>query len=251
MTTPQATPEEPKKKNYLLWGCLIVLVLFCLVFGCLATVVGLSFAGVDPLGLNLDEYISDYAPYYEEPYSDPTYEDNDPAPDDEAEDPSIDSVPDIGIDQLAPFYSEDFTFSFFYPEDWEVMEDEYTESASFYDPNSNSHFTAGRGWLCQGCSTSADIALKFMETIEFQSKPGSFVVLENYPYDVPTGEDAYYSVLEWDSLEGDYMWVYAIHIYNEDPVEDMDLSFIMWGDDYGTLEIQRELLDKVVASYSK
>ncbi len=48
MTTPKATPEEPKKKNYFLWGCLIILVLMCLVVGCLVTVVGLSFSGIDP-----------------------------------------------------------------------------------------------------------------------------------------------------------------------------------------------------------
>lgn len=251
MTTPQAAPAEPKKKNYLLWGCLIILVLMCLVVGCLVTVVGLSFSGVDPLGLKLDQYIEDFSPWldYEEPYYDPTYEDKDIAPDDEVEEPSIDSVPDSGFDQLAPFYSDNFTFSFFYPEDWEMMEDEYNEGVSFYDLSSNNHFTVGKGWLCQGCTTAADIAIKFMETIEFQAQPGSFVALENFPYDVPTGEDAYYSVMEWDNMEGDYMWVYAIHIYNEDPVEDMDISFIMWGDDPDTIEMQRELLDKVVASY--
>ena len=125
MATPQATPEEPKKKNYLLWGCLIILVLMCLVIGCLVTVAGLSIGGIDPLGLGLKYQIDKLKPwqdYFEEPYNDPTYKDKDIAPDDELEEPSIDSVPGCGFTQLVPFNSDNFTFSFFYPEGWDVEE---------------------------------------------------------------------------------------------------------------------------------
>ena len=79
MTTPQAAPAEPKKKNYFLWGCLIVFIMFCLVLTCLVSVVGLSFAGFDPLGLNLEDQIDKIRPwqdYYEEPGDDPYYEEN-------------------------------------------------------------------------------------------------------------------------------------------------------------------------------
>ena len=60
MTTEQTTPAQPKKKNCFLWGCLIVLVMICLVAGCLGTFVALPFfTGIDPLGLEnlIDEFI--------------------------------------------------------------------------------------------------------------------------------------------------------------------------------------------------
>ena len=274
MATPQATPEEPKKKNYLLWGCLIILVLMCLVIGCLVTVVGLSMGGIDPLGLDLDYQIDQLNPwqdYFEEPYNDPfyedkdiapdddveepdndpTYEDKDIAPDDNVEEPSTDSVPGCGFTQLVPFNSDNFTFSFFYPEGWDVEEDEHYENVNFYDPDSNSSLSVGRDWLCQGCSTAADAATRFKDNLKMESMSETFVVIEDSPYDVSSGEDAHIGAYEWVDTEGYYSWVYAVFIYVKDPVEDMSVYFIMWGDDTADIEICGELFKEVVASYKK
>ncbi len=253
MAAPQATPEEPKKKNYLLWGCLIILVLMCLVIGCLVTVAGLSIGGIDPLGLNLDHQIDMLKPwqdYFEEPYSDPTYEDKDITPDDELEESSLDSAPESGSSHLLPFQSDNFTINFYYPAEWDIDEQPSSEGVIFYDLDNSSYLSVGRDWLCQGCATAGDTSTHFMETIQFQAPPESFEVIQTRPYSVSTGEDAHYGVYQWKDFAGNDHWAFNVNIYVEDPTEDTNIYFIMWGDDPELFESYGELLAQVVASYS-
>ena len=72
MTTSHVTPGQSQNKNCFLWGCLIVLVLMCLVIGCLASIVGLAFAGIDLLGIDLEESIENFIPW-QDFLDDPSY----------------------------------------------------------------------------------------------------------------------------------------------------------------------------------
>jgi hypothetical protein len=258
MTNEPTAPNESKNRNILLWCCLAALVVFCLISFCLISIAGLSlFSSIDPLGLDLKHQFEDFSPWLEYQL-DPslgvdlpeTYDEDDTDESGDTSEEPMDSDPIEGITQLVQFQSENFTFSFFYPEGWDPEVEEY-ESAAFYDPDSYTYLSVGRDWLCQGCSTAYDVAVHFMETIEFQALPDSFVVLEDMPYTVSTGEDAHFSAYEWLDLDGNYMWAYDLSIYIADPVEDTTIYFVLWGDDYEYFEQYRDLFEKIINSYTR
>lgn len=260
MSAEQTNQEETKKPNCILWGCLAAIGLWCLISFCLISFAGFAiFANVDLFGLGTDDWFDEYLPFQDD-WDDPSLDLDSPEfydegdTDSEESEPleeSTDPGPISGITQLVPFHSDQFTFSFFYPEDWEVSEDENSESVVFVDPISYTALAVGRDWLCQGCTTAHDVAVSFKEDIEFEAQPDTLVVLEDMPYSISTGEDAHFSAYEWIDLDGNYNWVYDLVIYVEDPVEDTAIYFVLWLDDYQYFEEQGELFEKIIRSYSK
>jgi hypothetical protein len=258
MSPEETISEDTKKPNYILWGCLAAIGLFLVISCCLISVAGFAiFSNVDLFGLGTDGWFDDYLPFQdflEEPSLDldsPDYYDEEEI--DEGEDSGVSTEPGpiSGITQMTQFQSDQFSFVFFYPEGWDGSEDENNESVVFLDPDSNTFLGVGRDWLCQGCSTAKEVSDHFLVDIEFDAEPGSLVVLEDMPYSVSTGEDAHFGAYEWTNLEGDYQWIYDLVIYDEDPVEDTTIYFVLWGDDYEFYEEYRELFEKVIRSYSK
>ena len=259
MSADQTPSEETKKPNYILWGCLAAIGLWCLISCCLISFVGLAIStNVDLFGLGTDGWFDEYLPFQDD-WDDPSFELDSPGFYDESDtDPdeslsgeeSTDPGPISGITQLAQFQSDQFSFRFFYPEGWRIEEDENTESVIFLDPNSETYLAVGRDWLCQGCTTASDVALTVKEDLEFEAEPDTLVVLEDKPYSVATGEDAHYNAYEWTDLEGQYNWIYDLVIYVEDPVEDNAIYFVLWGQDFQYFEEYRELFEKVIRSYS-
>jgi len=125
MTTPQAPPVEPKKKNCFLWGCLIVIILIFLAACCLGSLVGLSiFTDLNPLGLDLNDQINEFIPL-DDLFDDssgstdlPKMFDDDPSDgegDPFSEDTPSDSALDTGSSQLVVYPDAEFPFGFSYP----------------------------------------------------------------------------------------------------------------------------------------
>jgi hypothetical protein len=255
MTSPQTTPAEPKKKNCFLWGCLIVLMLFIVICCCLGSLMAMPFVtDFNPLGLDWQNRILEVIPW-EDFIQDPSLipglpdilnEDFDSFF--EEVDPSSDyTTLDSGSFQLVPYTAIDFPIAFSYPAGWEIEAEELHIAVSFYDPDSNTFLSVGRDWACQGCSTAADTSVKLMETLEFQAQEGTFMVIENAPYSVSSGEDAYFNAFEWIDLDGIYRWAYDINIF----VEEDNIYFIMWGDDPVYFEMYGELIEEIGASYRR
>lgn len=261
MTTEHPTTAQPKKQNCFLWGCLIVLVMICLVVGCLGTLVALPlFTDFDPLGLGdqIDEIIP-WQEFLDDPSSIPdlpklfsdendlTYGDEDSFPDESSPEPPIDLAPDSGSFPLVPYIADDFPFYFSYPAGWEIEVDENSVGVTFYDPDSYTYLSVGSDWLCQGCSTAADASVELMETLEFQAQEGTFVVIEDRTYTVSTGDDAHFNAYEWMDLDGFNAWAYDINI----TVGEDNHFFFMVGDDSLYFETYGELIEAIGASYSR
>jgi hypothetical protein len=256
MTAESTATPQPKKGNCFLWGCLIVLVLTCLVFGCLGTTIALPlFTDFDPFGLKdmfdefipWEEYMDDSSSFPDLPelFSD---ESDSTLEEEESSFVSPDSSAlDHGHYRLTPFLEIDFPISFSYPEGWESMEDDYADGMTFFDPNSYTYLSVGRDWLCNGCSSAADSSLKMWETLEFQAQEGTFTVVYDAPYSVSTGEDAHFNAYEWIDLDGNYHWAYDINIV----VEEYNIYFFMQGDDPGYFDTYQELFEEIGASYHR
>ena len=253
MTTEHPTTAQPKKQNCFLWGCLIVLVMICLVVGCLGTLVALPIlTGFDPLGLGdqIDEFIP-WQEFMDDPSSVPDlpelFSDEDSFSDESSPEPPIASAPDSESFQLVPYTEIDFPVSFSYPENWEIIEDDYEDGVTFYDPASYTYLSVGRDWLCQGCLTAADASVEFMETLEFQAQEGTFEVIQNTPFYVSTGDDAHFNAYEWVDEDGNNQWAYDINVI----VEEYNIYFLMGGEDPQYFETYGELIEAIGASFSR
>jgi hypothetical protein len=222
----------------------------CLVVGSLVTVVGLSFSGVDPLGLQLDQYIEDFSPwqdYYEEPYSEPDYEEKEIPLDESSPESPAEFFQDNGMVQLVQYLSDIFTFNFIYPEGWEFDADESFEGVTFNDPVSNTTLSVSKEWLCHGCDDAAGAAGDYMDVILMQSQFDTFEVIESIPFYFPTGEDAHYGVYRWKDMEdGGDEWAYDVEVVTGDEM----ISFILRGDDPVYFELYEQLIDEVVNSFT-
>ena len=256
MTTAQAETNEPKQRNVWIWGCLIALVMFCLVSCCLLTVLAVpiltrigSLEGGFP-----DRFLESFP--WEDVLDDPSlapylpddfigiYEN-----DEQGEDSYYDDTPaepDASISTLTPYPDPDFPFEFSYPAGWELVE-EYAENLIFADPASDTTLRVGRDWACQGCLTAADSALRYQETLEFQAEVEDFSVIDDRPYLVSSGDDAHFNAYEWVDFEGDYHWSYALLI----AAEDHSIYFILEGDSPEYFIPYWELFGEIGDSFSR
>lgn len=265
-TIPPSTASSggsSNNSNCLLKGCLIILALFLVSCCCLGALVALPFViDFDPLGLDLrnrfDEFIpwEDFLPDSNEIPVMPDlfdegldiYTDEDSSSDSTNPDPKLttDSTSESGYFQLVPYPEIDFPIIFSYPEGWDISADEYADGVTFFDPDSYTYLSVGRDWTEVGW-TAAYVSEKLSETLEFQAQEGTFVVLENTPFFVSTGDDANFNAYEWIDLDDNYQWAYDINII----FEEYNIYFYMVGDDPEYFEMYGELIEAIGASYSR
>ena len=148
---------------------------------------------------------------------------------------------------LLPYPAVDFPFMFSYPTGWDIKADEFADSVTFSDPDSNTQLSIGRDWLCQGCLTASDVTVKYLETLEFQAEDGDFEVIENRPHSVSTGDDAQFSAFEWIDFDDNYHWVYSVDIL----VEENSIYFVLQGDESEYFDMYRVMFDEIVMSFSR
>ena len=262
MTTPPTTPAEPKKKNIVLWTCLIIFfVVACLAVACLGTLVVVPLiTDLNPLGFDIQDWIIDFNPwsdYLEDSSRVPdlpkSVDDSGSASGTEDSTSEITtpeatqgSTSENGPDLLVPYSDLDFPFTFAYPSAW-IIEVVADDSVTFYDLSSNTQLFVGRDWLCQGCLTAFDSLVRFGETLEFQAEEGDFEVIDNSPFVVSTGDDAHFNSYEWIDFDGNYNWIHAIVIV----VDEYSIYFDLSGDDPDYFVIYRELIKEIGASFSR
>jgi hypothetical protein len=245
MTTGQATPEESKKPNYILWGCLIFIILGCLMMGCLMTLVGLPlFTDFDPLGLDIQNRIENIVPwedFIEDPSLDFDLDETFPEDEDsgyEAPVPYSDTMP------LAPYSAVDFSANFSYPADWEITEEEYR--VIFSQPDSYTYLDVGEILVDEG-STAADVADHFLGTVMEDAAEGTFELLESGPYILPSGYDAYFSAFQFVDTDGYFYWAYDLEIVDGES----SIFFFLEGDNPEEFEIYRAIFDEIAASFTR
>ena len=262
MTTSHVTPGKSQNRNCFLWGCLIVLVLMCLVIGCLASIVGLAFAGIDLLGIDLEESIENFIPWqdflddpsYIPDFSDFFFDEGEPYYDGGEPDSDFDSyepaptneyIPEVeAIPGFVPYSAEEFYASFLYPEGWDIEVEEYR--ITFYDPDSFTYIYVGADMVDEG-TTAAQVSTEVIETLKVEAAEGTFEVFENDPYYLPAGYDTYLNAFEWTDVDGYYQWAYDLEIIREDS----NIFFFLVGEEAEEFDSYRPMIETVADSFSR
>jgi hypothetical protein len=258
MTTEQTTPEESKKPNYILWGCLIIIVLGCIMSCCLLTLIGLPlFTDFDPLGLDIGERIEDVIPW-EDFLDDPSLvpdvdeifpDEGDSGYDEDSLEISpepgvIEPLPSSGMMPLLPYSAEDFTASFSYPADWEVTEEDYR--VTFSHPDGYTYLYVGEDIVDTGTS-AAEVADNVLATVMEDAAEDTFELLESGPYNLPSGHDAYLSVFQFEDIEGYYYWAYDLEIVDGES----NIFLFLEGDNPEEFMIYRAIFDEIATSFNR
>lgn len=248
--SPHIPPAgEPKKKNNLLWGCLIALVLVLVIICCGATLVLMPlFSDLDPLGTGLRGRIEEYIPleYLEDPSSIPGFEElaeevnsieigeleTEPVPGD------LPSAQDI---QLAGFDFIDIGTSFAYPVGWDVEVDGY--EVTFYHPESYTYIYMGEDITDSG-TLAEEIAIEILDSVQEEAQEGSFKLISSTPYSVSIAEDAHLTLFEWVDLDGYYNWSYDLEIVSGES----NIYIILSGEDPDEISLYGDLLDIIASS---
>ena len=237
MSAEQTTPEETKKPNYILWGCLIIIILGCLMSACLMTLVGLPlFTDFDPLGLDIEDWFDDIIPsddYFEEPLD---YETPEPV--------EIEPVPFSGTMPLVPYSAVDFSANFTYPVDWEITEEDYR--VTFSQPDSFTYLIVGEDVVDEG-STASEVADNVLESVMEDAAEGTFEILESGPYDLPSGYDAYLNTFQFVDNEGYFYWAYDLEIVDGES----NIFFYLEGEDPEEYVVYRAIFDEIAASFTR
>ena len=246
MTTENTTPEESKKPNCILWGCLIIIVLGCLMIGCLMTLVGLPlFTDFDPLGLDIQDRMEDFFPF-EDYLEDPDLYEIFPDDEDsgyEAPDPAeIEPLPYTGTMPFAPYSAVDFTANFSYPADWEITEEDYR--VTFSQPDSYTYLYVGEDIVDEG-TTAVDVADHVLTTVLEDAAEGTFEIMESGPYFLEAGYDAYLNTFQFVDNDGYFYWAYDLEIVDGES----NIFFYLEGEDPEEFEMYQAIFDEIAASF--
>ncbi len=260
-STPAPAPLDgnPKKSNCFLRGCLIVSLLFLLVLCCLCTLVVLPFVtDFDPLELDLKDRIGEFLDWQtliEDQLDIPGLLDDEFDSFIDEDDPAL-AFPTPG--PLAPtrpaheareinletYYAEDFSAVFSYPEDWDIEVEDYR--VTFYDPDSFTILFVGEE-LVENGTTAAQVSSDVIEYLQADAESGTFKIIENSPWSVPTGDDAYLNAFEWTNTEGYYQWRFTLEIVSGES----NVFFFLIGDDPELAPVYAELIELIAASFSR
>jgi hypothetical protein len=246
---PIPPAEEPKKKNKLLWGCLIALVLILVTICCGTSLVFMPlFTDYDPLGTGLRDRIEEYLPldYLEEPSSVPSYEDllnEEPFTEEEDYIPETTSeeITEAEDIPLAIFNFVDIYTSFYYPVGWDIEMEGY--AVTFYEPNSFTYIYLGEDLTDPG-NTAESIALEIMDSIEADAQEDTFNTITSDPYYVSIAEDAYLTLFEWIDADGYYTWAYDLEIVSGES----NIFIFLSGEDPDEILFYGNLLDIIASS---
>ena len=255
--TDQMTPASPtssggntKNSNCLLKGCLIVLLLFILVFCCLGTLVAVPFVtDFNPLGQNWQNRIMDVIPW-EDFIQDPSLI------------PGLEDLMDEGFDfsseafdsteltsdaraiPLATYTASDFPATFSYPAGWDIEVEAY--EVTFYDPDSFTFLYVGEELVVDG-TTAAQISSEVIESLQSEAQSGTFKIFENSPWSVPAGDDAYLNAFEWTDSEGYYLWAFDLETVSGES----NVYFFLAGEDPELAPLYGELIKIIGDSFSR
>jgi hypothetical protein len=240
---PEEVEGEPKKKNNLLWGCLIALVLGLVIICCGLTLVLMPlFSDFDPLGTGLREQMEEYLG---DPASIPGFEDFlDEVPGTDGDE--FDTGPifeDLYVAEdvpLAWFNFMDIGTSFFYPSGWDIEMEGY--AVTFYEPNSYTYIYLGEDLTDIG-TTAEKIALDILESIEEEAQEDTFKLISSDPYFVSLAEDAHLTLFEWVDQDGYYTWAYDLEIVSGES----NIFIFLSGEDPDEILFYGDLLD-IIAS---
>jgi len=248
--TPPIPPAgEPRKKNKLLWGCLIALVLV-LVIICGGTTLVLMplFSDMDPLGIGLRDRIEEYLPleYLEDLSSIPGLEDLL----EEETGFDIEEVLSETISEdlteardipLAGFDFIDIGTSFVYPVGWDITIQGY--EVAFYHPENYAYLSLGEDITDSG-TLAEDIAVEIIDSVAEEAEEGSFKLISSTAYSVSIAEDAHLSLFEWVDLDGYYTWAYDLEIVSGES----NLYIFLIGYDPDEIPLYGDLLDIIASS---
>lgn len=240
---------EPKKKNKLLWGCLIALFLGLVILCCGITLVLMPlFSDYDPLGTGLREQIEEYLPldYLDDPSSIPAFDDlleDDTGPDGEEYDtgPIFEDLQDAEDIPLAWFNFIDIGMSFYYPVGWDIEMEGF--GVTFYEPNSYTYIYMGEDLTDLG-TTAEEIALDILDSIQEEAQEDTFKLITSDPYYVSFAEDAHLTLFEWVDAEGYYTWAYDLEVVSGDS----NIYIFLSGEDQDEILYYGDLLDIIASS---
>jgi len=248
--TPPIPPAgEPRKKNKLLWGCLIALVLVLVIICCGTTLVLMPlFSDMDPLGIGLRDRIEEYLPleYLEDLSSIPGLEDLL----EEETGFDIEEVLSETISEdlteardipLAGFDFIDIGTSFVYPVGWDIAIQGY--EVAFYHPENYAYLSLGEDITDSG-TLAEDIAVEIIDSVAEEAEEGSFKLISSTAYSVSIAEDAHLSLFEWVDLDGYYTWAYDLEIVSGES----NLYIFLIGYDPDEIPLYGDLLDIIASS---
>jgi hypothetical protein len=247
--TPSIPPgEEPKKKNKLLWGCLIALVLVFVILCCGVTLIFMPlFSDYDPLGTGLREQIEEFIPsdYLDDTSSFPDFEDllDETGSDGGTTDPGPSSDDFYTADEmpLAWFDFLDIGIYFYYPEGWDIEVEGY--EVTFYDPESFTFVYIGELLTDMG-TTAEEISQDFLDSVQEDAQEGTYRLISSDIYSVNIADDAYLTLFEWVDLDGNYAWAYDLEIVSGES----NIFIFLYGEDPDEILFYGELLDIIASS---
>jgi len=262
MTTEQITSPQTQKGNCLLRCCLIALLFFFLVACCLGTLVVLPFVtGFNPLGLEWQNEIRELLPWddffqipslipelpdlWDESF-DPFLEDDDSGLDFPDPGPLAPTRPaeDAMAIPLSTYIAGDFPAVFSYPENWDIEVED--SQVTFYDPDSYTILSVGEELVEPG-KTASQVSADVIANLESEAEGGTFKIIENSPWSVPTGDDAFLNAFEWIDFEGNYQWAFDLEIVSGES----NVFFFLIGDDPDLAPVYAELIEIIAISFSR
>jgi len=229
---------------------LIVLLLFILVFCCLGTLVVVPFVtDFNPLGQDWQNRIMDIIPWEDfiedsslipgmEEFLDEDF-DFSPEPFDSAW-----SASDAWEIPLTTYTASDFPATFSYPEGWDIEEEDY--EVTFYDPDSFTFLYVGEELVVDG-TTAAEVSAEVIESLQSEAESGTFILIQNSPWSVPTGDDAYLNAYEWTDSDGYFLWAYDLETISGES----NVYFFLAGEDPELAPLYWELINIIAESFSR
>ena len=86
-----------------------------------------------------------------------------------------------------------------------------------------------------------------MDSLRAESQEGTFVVFEEIPFIVPTGDDAYLIGFEFIDSEGYYQWVLDLETIQGES----NIYFFLSGEDPADYTMYREMIEIIATSFSR
>jgi hypothetical protein len=249
MSTATGDPAGTPKKggNKLLWGCLILVLLFFVSICCLVSLAFLSISrGIDPLGIDLQNRIEQYIPL-EEFLDDPSVVPGLPEILDESfPEEGFAPGPVTGADAivLSTYIPDDFQAVFDYPAGWEIEVEDF--GVTFYDTQSYTYLYVGEDLVEPGV-TAREVSRDVMNSLREEAQDDTFKVFESAPFSVATGDDAYLAAFEFVDIDGYYQWALDLETVSGES----NVFFYLSGEDPEDYELYRELIEIIAASFSR
>ena len=145
---------------------------------------------------------------------------------------------------LATYTASDFPATFSYPEGWDIEEEDY--EVTFYDPDSFTFLYVGEELVVDG-TTAAEVSSEVIESLQSEAQSGTFVLIENSPWSVPTGDDAYLNAYEWTDSDGYFLWAYDLETISGES----NVYFFLAGEDPELAPLYGELIKIIAESFSR